>query len=319
MSGQIIPCRRRPAPPPAPLPDCGLRGRLSPGSSSRSCSSSGSAAGRPRPSCRAPSSRGPHRRRQQRQEGAAPARRRRRPDPRQERRPRRPGDVLIRLDDTQTRAALGVIVSQLVELTGRSAARGRARRRRGDRLPAGLRRDGPDAARVAEASGGCLRPSAPPTRARRSSSEAHRPARPGDRGDDAQREAKARELKLVREELARVRDMYKRNLTPVTRVLAMERDETRIAGEHGALIAQIARAGPRSARPSCRSSTSTRRARARRSASCARSRRASPSSPSAASPPRTSCAASSCARRSPGSCTSSACTRSAASSAPASR
>ena len=58
----------------------------------------------------------------------------------------------------------------------------------------------------------------------------------------AQREAKARELKLVREELARVRDMYNAP-TPMTRVLAMERDETRIAGEHGALIAQIARAG----------------------------------------------------------------------------
>src|SRR5512134_2551604 len=32
-----------------------------------------------------------------------------------------PGDPLIRLDDIQTRAALGIIVSQLVELTGRSA------------------------------------------------------------------------------------------------------------------------------------------------------------------------------------------------------
>src|SRR5688572_20512249 len=31
------------------------------------------------------------------------------------------GDLLIRLDDTQTRAALGVIVAQIIELSGRSA------------------------------------------------------------------------------------------------------------------------------------------------------------------------------------------------------
>jgi HlyD family secretion protein len=46
----------------------------------------------------------------------------------------------------------------------------------------------------------------------------------------------------VREELARLTDMYRRNLLPVTRVLAMQRDEARIDGEHGALVAQIARA-----------------------------------------------------------------------------
>jgi membrane fusion protein, type I secretion system len=55
-------------------------------------------------------------------------------------------------------------------------------------------------------------------------------------------DAKARELKLVREELARVQDMYRQRLTPVTRVLAMEREEARIDGERGALVAQISRA-----------------------------------------------------------------------------
>src|SRR6476659_4492801 len=31
------------------------------------------------------------------------------------------GDIVLKLDDTQTRAALGIVVSQLVELTGRKA------------------------------------------------------------------------------------------------------------------------------------------------------------------------------------------------------
>ena len=60
-------------------------------------------------------------------------------------------------------------------------------------------------------------------------------------GLTSQRDAKAKELALVREEFARVDDMHKRNLLPVTRVLAMQREETRIAGEHGAFVAQIAR------------------------------------------------------------------------------
>jgi HlyD family secretion protein len=155
-----------------------------------------------------------------------------------------PGDPLIRLDDTQTRAALGIIVSQLVELTGRSA---RLAAERDDEaeiaFPPDFNAMGPDAGRVAEGERRLFA-------ARRTTAESQkaqlrqRVRQLGQEieGMTAQREAKARELKLVRDELARVRDMYKRNLTPMTRVLAMERDETRIAGEHGALTAQIARA-----------------------------------------------------------------------------
>ncbi len=47
---------------------------------------------------------------------------------------------------------------------------------------------------------------------------------------------------MVKEELERVEGMYKQRLTPVTRVLAMQRDQSRIEGEHGSVISQIARA-----------------------------------------------------------------------------
>jgi HlyD family secretion protein len=231
------------------------------------------------------------------------------------------GDLLIRLDDTQTRAALGIVVSQLVELTGR-AARLEAERDDADAivLPPGFEAQGPDAARVAQGERRLFQAG----RQTAAGQKAQFRERIGQLGQEieglsSQRDAKARELKLVREELARVRDMYKQRLTPITRVLAMERDESRIDGEHGALTAQIARAKGQISETELQIIAIDRPARPRRKRSCARSRRACPSSPSARSRRKTSCAASSCARRFPASCTSSACTQWAASSAPASR
>ena len=59
-------------------------------------------------------------------------------------------DILLRLDDTQTRAALGIVVSQLVELTGRKA---RLMAERDDaqviEFPADFASIAPDASRVA--------------------------------------------------------------------------------------------------------------------------------------------------------------------------
>lgn len=154
------------------------------------------------------------------------------------------GDVVLRLDDTQTRAALGVIVSQLVELTGRKARLTAEREDAAEIVfPSDFAGMGPDVERVAAGE--------------RRLFEARRKTVSGQKaqhrerieqlrheitGLSSQRDAKGRELKLVREELGRLTDLYRRNLLPVTRVLAMQRDETRIDGEHGALVAQIARA-----------------------------------------------------------------------------
>lgn len=154
------------------------------------------------------------------------------------------GDLLLRLDDTQTRANLGVITSQLTELTGRKA------RLAADRdgssaitFPAGFEKSDPEVQRV--------------TSGERKLFEAKRKSIDGQKaqlkerigqykseidGMKKQEKAKSRELALVKEELDRVEDMYKQRLTPVTRVLAMQRDSTRIEGEHGSVISQIARA-----------------------------------------------------------------------------
>ena len=153
-------------------------------------------------------------------------------------------DVLMRLDETQTRAALGIIVAQLIELQGR---KGRLLAERDDLAEVSfadeLEAGGEEARRVIVGERRLFE-------GRRKVSEGQKAQlkeRVGQlrleiEGLTSQRDAKAKELTLVREELARVEDMYKRNLLPVTRVLAMQREEIRIAGEHGALVAQIARA-----------------------------------------------------------------------------
>jgi HlyD family secretion protein len=153
-------------------------------------------------------------------------------------------DVLLRLDDTQTRAALGIVVSQLVELIGRKA---RLMAERDDapeiEFPADFASIAPDAGRVAAGERRLFEARRKTTAGQKAQHrERIEQLRHEVTGLSSQRDAKARELGLIREELARLTDMYRRNLLPVTRVLAMQREEARIDGEHGALVAQIARA-----------------------------------------------------------------------------
>ncbi len=155
------------------------------------------------------------------------------------------GQIVMRLDATQTRAALGMVVAQLTEMHGRRA---RLAAERDDAetitFPAGFEQQGGEAVRVASGERRLL--------------EARRRTAEGQKGQlkerikqhtlegqglTSQRRAKTTELQLVREELARLTDMYQRSLVPVTRVLAMQRDEARIDGEHGIIVAQIGRVG----------------------------------------------------------------------------
>ncbi len=61
-------------------------------------------------------------------------------------------------------------------------------------------------------------------------------------GLSSQRDAKNGELLLIKKELAQIHILNDKNLTPITRVYAMEREAKRLSGEHGGLTAQIARA-----------------------------------------------------------------------------
>jgi HlyD family secretion protein len=153
------------------------------------------------------------------------------------------GDILLRLDDTQTRATLGIVQSQLIELTARKS-RLAAERDGGATIefPSGFETSGDERSQIAAGERRLFE-------ARRKTAEVKK-AQLRERigqfnheieGLVKQEKSKGQESALVNEELARLEDMYRRDLLPITRVLAMRRDALRIEGEHGALLAQIAR------------------------------------------------------------------------------
>ncbi|MHB2170010.1 HlyD family type I secretion periplasmic adaptor subunit [Alsobacter sp. R-9] len=158
----------------------------------------------------------------------------------------RAGDVVLRLDDTITRASLAIVVKSLNELQARLA-----------RLEA--ERDGRDALAVPAA----LVPRAADDevaqllmgesvllRLRHDAREGQK-AQLRDRstglkqeveGLSNQIEAKGRELTIIQSELAGVRDLYARNLVQLPRLTQLEREAVRLEGERGQLIASAAQA-----------------------------------------------------------------------------
>jgi membrane fusion protein, type I secretion system len=153
------------------------------------------------------------------------------------------GDILLRLDDTQTRATLGIVQSQLIELTARKA-RLAAERDQTDEIefPAGFEQTSPEHQRIAAGERRLFK-SKMKTAENKKAQLRERIGQYHHEIDGLlkQEKSKSRELDLVNDELKRLEDMYARELVPVTRVLSIRRDTVRIEGEHGALISQIAR------------------------------------------------------------------------------
>ena len=156
------------------------------------------------------------------------------------------GQVVLRLDDTVTKATLGVVRSQLDELMARQA---RLLAERDDAaaivFPAQLKSARDDASAITAMAG------------EEKLFESRRSARAGQRaqlreqvvqlneqirGLSAQLAAKESELALIRKELAGVADLYQKNLVSISRYTQLQRDETRLQGERGQFIAEIARA-----------------------------------------------------------------------------
>src|SRR5262245_61158084 len=153
------------------------------------------------------------------------------------------GDVLISLDDTQARANLGIVVSQLVQLRGRKA-RLEAERDQADqvRFPVGFVESGEDAASIMEGEKRLFEV----RQSVKNGQIAQFNERIGQltqeiKGITAQRDAKSVEVELMRDELERLELMRKKDLVPTTRTLQAQRDLTRLRGEWGAHVAQIAR------------------------------------------------------------------------------
>jgi HlyD family secretion protein len=156
----------------------------------------------------------------------------------------REGDVLIRLDATLTRANLAIITKALNQLLARKA-RLEAERDGLDHilLPKELSRaaaDDEDAARAVQGEDTLL--------TTRRAARLGQKAQLGQRieqlneestGYRAQERAKSREIELIQRELVGARELWAKNLMPVTKFTALEREAARLEGEHGLLMATI--------------------------------------------------------------------------------
>jgi HlyD family secretion protein len=155
-------------------------------------------------------------------------------------------DILVQLDDTVTRANLSIVTKGLDELAARKARL--IAERDGtpsiDFPPDLLARESDPAVATAVTN---ERKLFELRRSARSGQKAQLQQRIGQLKDEiigltAQLEAKARETGLINKELEGVRDLYAKNLVPLQRVNALERDATKIEGERGQLLASVAQA-----------------------------------------------------------------------------
>ena len=156
------------------------------------------------------------------------------------------GQIVVRLDDTLPRATLGVVRSQLDENKARHA---RLLAEREDSGPIAFPEDlvaRKAEVTVSEAMNGeqKLFESRKAVRAGQRSQLRERIAQGNEeiRGLAAQQQAKEGEIKLIAEELVGVTDLYKKNLVSISRYMQLQRDQTRLEGERGQFIAEIARA-----------------------------------------------------------------------------
>jgi HlyD family secretion protein len=156
------------------------------------------------------------------------------------------GDILLRLDDTQTRANLAIVQKGLDELMARQARDKAEQDGTGTiTFPTSLVSRASDLD-VAAILGG-----------EQKLFELRRSARDGQRaqlteqvsqlhreieGLSAQQAGKEHEIGWIKQELEGVRDLWNQHLVQFTRVTSLERDAARLEGERGQFIAAIAQA-----------------------------------------------------------------------------
>ena len=153
------------------------------------------------------------------------------------------GDLLIRLDDTLTAASLAIIQGQIRELTAR---RTRLMAERDGQTDLVFETTATDTELGADLinSETSLFEARLESRTRQEEQLRAQIGQIGDevRGLETQFTARTREIELIRDELAGVLELAEKDLVPKSRVIALQREETRLVGESGQLQAQIAEA-----------------------------------------------------------------------------
>jgi HlyD family secretion protein len=156
------------------------------------------------------------------------------------------GDIVIRLDETVTRANLAIVVKGIDELTARQS---RLEAERDDesqlKFPDELvsRMANPDVSRVVNGEQKLfdLR------RTARAGQKAQLKERIGQlkeeiQGLTEQAEAKKTEVEFILKELQGIRWLWSKNLVPIVRLMQLERESVRLTGERGQLVASMAQA-----------------------------------------------------------------------------
>jgi HlyD family secretion protein len=156
------------------------------------------------------------------------------------------GDILIRLDETQTLANATIVTQSVDELLARQARLG-AERDNADEIvfPRALierSRDSKSEAAHAIAAERTLFNLRRETRAGQKAQLKERSTQLLDeiKGYTGQSEAKQKEIDLIYKELEGVRSLWQKNLVPITRLTALERDTARLEGERSHLTGAIA-------------------------------------------------------------------------------
>ena len=154
------------------------------------------------------------------------------------------GDIVIRLDDTQTRANLAIVSKGLDELSARRA-REEAELESEDRIgfPPDLlaRKDDPEVARLISGETKLFE-TRRKTREGLKSQLAERVSQSEEeiRGLIAQVASKEKQIEWMQQELEGVRDLWSKKLVQFNRVTSLEREQARLEGERGQLIASVA-------------------------------------------------------------------------------
>lgn len=158
----------------------------------------------------------------------------------------RAGDILVRLDETMTRANLALIENQLNQFWIRRA-RLRAEQDGRDTfaVPNELA-DRTEQPMIAEIIAGetSLQLRRRDAIIGQQSQLRERTSQIGEeiRGLGAQIDSKREQIRLIQRELEGVRQLFEKNLIPYARLTALEREAARLTGEEGQLIAETARA-----------------------------------------------------------------------------
>jgi len=156
------------------------------------------------------------------------------------------GEVIVRLDETVTRANLAIVVKGLDELAARQA-RLEAERDGLDSLsfPAELlrRADDPDVERAMHGERKLFDFRSTARLGQKAQlTERIAQLREEIQGLTGQATAKAREIELINIELEGVRDLWKKKLVPISKVTVMERDAVKLDGDRNSFLAQAAQA-----------------------------------------------------------------------------